>query len=49
MESIDCDTVFEKHCCEIKAFMSKFGHCNVPKKYSNSPSLLGTAPLRRLQ
>jgi len=30
---------FEQHCHDLEAFKTKFGHCNVPCKYSVNPSL----------
>ena len=30
---------FEKHCRELMAFKEKFGHCYVPSKYLDNPSL----------
>ena len=30
---------FEKRFCDLEAFKSEFGHCNVPYKYSTDPSL----------
>ena len=33
------DETFEKHCRELIAFKEEFGHCNVPRKFANNPSL----------
>ena len=30
---------FERHCRELIAFKEEFGHCNVPPKFANNPSL----------
>jgi len=32
-------TLFEKRYHELIAFKEKFGHCNVPRRYANNPSL----------
>jgi len=31
--------VFEKRCRELIAFKKEFGHCNVPQRYADNPSL----------
>jgi len=36
---VDQDEAFEKHCRELIAFKEGFGHCNVPIKYADNPSL----------
>ena len=30
---------FEQHCRELVAFKEDFGHCNVPRRFANNPSL----------
>lgn len=40
-KGVDHDLGFDKRCHEIEVFKSKFGHCNVPKNYSDNPSLGG--------
>ena len=37
-EVIDFDKKFEERCCELEAFKSEFGHCNVPS-FSEDSSL----------
>jgi hypothetical protein len=36
---IDYDEAFEQRCCDLEAFKSEFGHCDVPYHYSADPSL----------
>ena len=36
---LDYDEAFEKHCRELIAFKEEFGHCLVPRKYPDNPSL----------
>jgi len=36
---VDQDEAFEKHCRELITFKEGFGHCNVPVKYADNPSL----------
>jgi len=38
-QGVDYDEVFEKHCRELIAFKEEFGHCNVPQRYADNPSL----------
>jgi hypothetical protein len=33
------DEAFEKHCREFEVFKEEFGHCNVPQRCENNPSL----------
>jgi hypothetical protein len=37
----DSDAVFETNCCDLEAFIDINGHCHVPKKYADNPSLGG--------
>ena len=37
----DSDAVFETNCCDLEAFIDINGHCQVPKKYADNPSLGG--------
>ena len=30
---------FEERCVHLLAFKDEFGHCNVPRKFANNPSL----------
>jgi len=34
-----CEKTFENHCFELISFKEEFGHCNVPVKYADNPSL----------
>ena len=36
---VDFDKNFEKRCHDLEAYKKKFGHCNVPQRYSSDPSL----------
>jgi len=38
-QGADYDEAFEKRCRELIAFKEDFGHCNVPQKYADDPSL----------
>jgi len=38
-QGVDHDEAFEKRCRELMAFKEEFGHCNVPYKYTDNPSL----------
>ena len=38
-QRIDYDEAFEKHCRDLMAFKEDFGHCNVPVRCANNPSL----------
>jgi hypothetical protein len=38
-QGVDYDEAFEKRCHELMAFKDEFGHCNVPKRCANNPSL----------
>ena len=39
LKVIDYDEAFEQRCCDLKAFKSEFGHCDVPYTYSADPVL----------
>jgi len=36
---VDSDKKFEKRCLDVETFKKKFGHCDVPGRYSADPSL----------
>jgi hypothetical protein len=39
-QSVFFDEAFEKRCrAELIAFKEEFGHCNVPHRFANNPSL----------
>ena len=33
------DNKFKQRCHDLEAFKTKFGHCNIPQRYSVDPSL----------
>jgi len=37
--SRDYDKAFEEHCRTLIAFKEEVGHCNVPQRFANNPSL----------
>jgi hypothetical protein len=41
MAGFDHDGAFKKRCRERMAFKEEFGHCNVPRRYVDNPSLGG--------
>ena len=51
-QCVDYNDAFEKHCRDLIAFKEEHGHCNVPSRYANNPSLgrwcdnMGTAYLK---
>jgi len=36
---VDNDAAFKKHCRELTSFKEEFGHCNVPRSYSDNPPI----------
>ena len=38
-QGVDYDETFEKHCRGLITFKEEFGHCNVPTRCENNPSL----------